>query len=350
MVYVFWQMIIFGVVLFSAPMQVDNAVIPRNNVIYSLVLILLTVAQQILTMYRCSQERAAQDNSEQKEPKLDVMPTMQMLYEAINLTGCVSELSKSLIPQGDTAAFQNYKLVQIVLNSQVLLFPTLVLTLYTLALHNSLEWVIQSVWVRMVLFVACLILVHYRKINPLNLKYDQLLDRDKQGPFGKVRDYKENNRYTGMVGRISNDSFLVIVGMLLVYGQMIVADVFLLRHTWADPYSSVASLSSFICLLAGVGLLMLVNVFFKKDNVLLLYGNVLLFNGMVALLSIVVIYLIVNKYSNFYCSFGSTSKYFCGNAANHNLNVEEYTDPIKITGTTMSAVYTALQGSLTYAV
>eukprot|EP00960_Hanusia_phi_P001841 52657-Hanusia_phi.AAC.8 len=130
---------------------------------------------------------------------------------------------------------------------------------------------------------------------------------------------------------------------------MITSDVFLLRHT-CDPDASIATKTGFYCMVLGVGLLVIANAFFKADNHFLFYVNVCFFNLVVLILSIIVVFLVVGRYSSFYCSFGSSSKYFCGNGMNADLNADAYTMPLQITGTTLSAVYSAIQGSLTFTV
>eukprot|EP00960_Hanusia_phi_P001840 52657-Hanusia_phi.AAC.7 len=160
-VYVTWQVVIFGTVLISAILQVDRTVIPRNNIIYSLVLVFFTVGQQLITIYRaCRRGRQVPGAAD----------SLQNLFESIDLVDCIDD-QKSIVSGEDNGEYQNYRVVNVVLNSQILLFPTMVLSLYTIGLHTSLEWVIQPIWVRMVLFIACLILVHYRKINPLVVEH-----------------------------------------------------------------------------------------------------------------------------------------------------------------------------------
>lgn len=388
-VYSLWQVFIFVTVLISAIFQVDNTVIPRNNIIYSLLLITLTMVQQFIIMFRSCRIHKRRD---------DVTDFGDILG-AINIVGCIRNLKSFLYVNPDqrkdlslkwyneNESYRNYRIVNVILSSQIFLFPTLVLCLYTIAVNKAVEWSIQAAWVRFVIIIFGLMMLNYRKINPITIGYFKAITKLwAEGTRVKEENARANAAAVNPVpvepvdtmasarariifpelggpldalGKIPESMFgysmwrfkdtsIVVGAFFLVWVNLVIYDDHLLRSVWNNPDTSLSAWSGFICFVLGVALVAFGNMVLTTRNKFVVFYNCAVFLFITIILSVVIIDLVVGVYARTYCTFAGSHKFFCGNAPMMNLNSEPYLGAIKVEGTDFASVYSAIQPTLTF--
>ena len=377
-IYSFWHILILIVVLFSAIFQVDNAVIPRNNVIFALVLIAATIVQQIITMRRCNKEQMKGEGG---------------LFDGINLIACIRMIQNFIPPQSDTEnekmqsheTYENYRVINVILSSQIFLFPTLILSLYAIALNHAVEWSFQAAFVRSVLLIMGLLLLNYRRINPIRTHYrvqkevNMVAKQDARFGFMRtqfglissvvnqdgnpdkailVDDEKESDGNPGLIPGPANrlytftinysmDTILVFTVFLLLWINQIIYDVVLLK-----PAESTKFLTWFAYFLnfPFVASILLCNYFTTTNYRWVVYFNAIVFAFAILVGSVIVFSDVFMGLNKTHCTFNQPQKFFCGNAANHNLNFPAYLNPVPIHATTFADVYSGMSSSLTFAI
>ena len=378
-IYSAWQLLILVVVLFSAIFQVDNAVIPRNNVIFALVLIAATIVQQIITMRRCSKDQMKGEGG---------------MFEGINLLGCIRFTRNFIaneVNMQSTESYENYRAINVILSSQILLFPTLILSLYAIALNHAVEWSFQAAFVRSVLLIMGLLLLNYRRINPIRTHYkvqkEVAMGEKQDARFGFMRtrfgltgpgDYQDGNpekatmvddekqsdgnpnpmqqtSYTPEVPEslptftinYSMDTILVFFVFLLLWINQIVYDVILLKP--AESTKFFAWVGYFLHF-PSVALILLGNYFTTTHHNWVVYYNAIILSFVIFVCSIIIFFDVFLGLDKTHCTFHQPHKFFCGNAANHNLNFPAYLNPVAIQATTFANVYSGMSNSLTFAI
>jgi hypothetical protein len=369
-IYAFWQLWILVVVLFSAIFQVDNAVIPRNNIVFALVLIAATIVQQIITMRRCSKEQIQGEGA---------------MFDGINLIACIRNMDTIFTDHEArkgwmyaTESYANYRVINVILSSQIFLFPTLILSLYAIALNHAVEWSFQAAFVRSVLLIMGLLLLNYRRINPIRTHYKMqeeiamvvksnarfgimptrlgpnpsapsFDDLDGNPPKATLLDDEKSSSQvqetSSFTINYSMDTILVFVVFLLLWINQIVYDVILLKPAESTKFLAWAGYFLNFPIVASI---LLVNYFTTTHNRWVVLLNAFIFSFAILISSAIVFFDVVTGLDKTHCTFNQPQNFFCGNAANHNLNLPAYLNPVAINTTSFAEVYSGMASSLTF--
>ncbi|EKX43227.1 hypothetical protein GUITHDRAFT_140552 [Guillardia theta CCMP2712] len=223
---------------------------------------------------------------------------------------------------------------------KVFLLPTLVISLYAIALNSEPcggVTTFQASWVRCGTVLAGSVmgiimrLLNYRKINPISFHYAGVMQQAQvradlvmaSGRFGQ--DGRRARRFGLMSG---NDTILMLSAVLILYANILVYDTQLLSSLWSNPISSTPAWSAFLCFILSIPLLALGNYVMRTEHKFVIYYNVALLLVNIFILSVELMQ--------------------CGNAGMNNLNSAGYFDLLPIQSSNFTLVYSAIQPALTF--
>lgn len=325
-VYGVWQILMFVIVAISGVLQIDGTVIPRNNVLFSLFLIGFTVAQQLYVV---------KSSSDGGDWSFDLFENFAKNQRAVNVN--------AQMEMTDVAAYGRFRTMNTIIEMNVLLLPTFILSMYAISVNNVSEWMFQAVFVRYVLVVFSILLINYRKISPLYFEIfkDASTDENTMKRVGK-----EIGKYTGMY---TSDVSLLVVSTLLLFVSSLTVDWWMFDGFqknaitgWTN--SLVYWLVVVLFLFALVEIAFMNNSGFTRNTMLMVLGVFLV------ILSYVAYGVLRGGYNKYFCSMDSPHAFYCGHpTATRNLNTPAYTYPVKITKTTFDEVYAEISGGLTFA-
>lgn len=319
-IYIIWQLFISGVVVISAILQVNNSVVPRNNVLFAVVVILITVGQQLYTLWKCY---CCVD----KTKKVGVF----------DLCSCIrNSYHTHPFNPDDNYSYVNYKINEILLNMNVILFPTLVACMYALSNSYPSEWSFQATFVRVVVTFAGLMLVHHRKINPIYIK------------LRNVEKYT-GNYVNGFIQSLSTDSIIVLVALLLLSISELYITYTRFEGSMSGGLTNMQSLVTFIVLIIVIISELLSSYIGKTDHKTQVYFRHYVLYLSQLLFGILILYSVGMRLNEFYCTTHLYGNHFCGNTqAAKNLNLESRLSPVMVSSSDFATVYAALEPSLTY--
>jgi len=322
-VYAVWQGVVFVLIVVSGIIQVEGTVIPRNNVLFALVLLGFTMAQQVYTIKSSS--------FSQGEWSYDLLLNFHEQKRALDYKDD---------DQANPRPYGRFRLMNSLIGMNVLLLPTFVLCLYSLSVNNVSEWMLQSVFVRYVLIVVAVLLLNYRKINPI---YFQIYP-DNEDTTKTLRKY-----YSSGLDWIMSDYNLLFIGTAILLITTLFFDMYMFDGFWKNGITGAFSMTIY-ALIVILFVLILFSLMFMGNTKLdagVVAGAVTVF---VVLLSYMVFSVLVGTYNEYYCSTQRSSSFYCGNAVTtKNLNRDAYTFPLKITHGTFDGVFDEISGSLTFA-
>ena len=318
-VYGAWQGVLFVIIIVAGIVQVEGTVIPRNNVLFALVLLGFTLAQQVYTI----------KSSSTGDWSYDLLVNFKNQKRSI-------EFDKD--GSAKTHPYGRFRLMNTIVGMNILLFPTFVLCLYSLSVNNISEWMFQSVFVRYVLVVVALLLLNYRKISPIYFDI-----------YPENEDTKSAlRRFYSSINWVASDYSILFIGTAILLISTLFFDMYMFDGFWKNGVTDWISTMSYSLIVALFAAILLFSMFLGNSRLeaQLVAGSFAFFVGF---LSIVLYAVLRGTFDDYYCSMKRSSTFYCGNAdATKNLNSNAYTYPLKITHGNFDDVFTAISGSLTF--
>lgn len=143
------------------------------------------------------------------------------------------------------------------------------------------------------------------------------------------------------------DTILVFVVFLLLWINQIVYDAILLKPAESTKFLAWAGYFLNFPIVASI---LLVNYFTTTHNRWVVYLNAVILSFAILMSSAIVFFDVFLGLNKTHCTFNQPQNFFCGNAANHNLNFPDYLNPVAIQATTFANVYSGMSSSLTFAI